>query len=219
VSDRRLRLFAKEPHPGRVKTRLAPWLGAVQAASLYEAFVRDVVWRHPAATIYHAPDPAGPILADLGCELRGQRSGDLGDRLAAAFAAELDGPVVIIGCDSPDLPADRIEAAFGLLAERDVVIGPAVDGGYYLIGARVAPNPLLESIPWGTAGVLDKTIAAAHGAGLSLAVLEPWYDVDRPADVRFLRSHLELLWRARGEDRCPRTRAHLESIDLDGSET
>lgn len=213
----RLVVFAKAPQSGRVKTRLAPLLGDDGAARVYECFVRDVVERVTKAApgntvLYHDPVLPGSLLSGLGVELRPQQGADLGARLQHAFAEQRRAGasrVVVIGCDSPDLPGERYAQAFTALEEADLVIGPAVDGGYYLIGARGKPEATLEAIPWGTSAVLEATLAAARVNRIRTALLDVWYDIDRPDDLAFLRTHLEFLVTSRDEDRCPHTRAFL----------
>ena len=135
----RLIVFAKAPEPGRVKTRLQ--LPPALAARVHEAFVRDVVARHEKEgreiVVWRAGDLAHPLWFDLGVELGVQPSGPLGARMDAALAAGLEvaRKVVIVGTDSPSLPPSLVDQAFTALDEHPVVLGPACDGGYYLIGA------------------------------------------------------------------------------------
>ena len=99
--------------------------------------------------------------------------------------------VVIIGTDSPTLPPRFVDEAFGLLEQQDVVLGPACDGGYFLIGARgTAPRVFPQEMPWGTETVLTKTMARLVEQGVSFGLLPFWYDVDRPEDLSLLKLHL-----------------------------
>ena len=93
-----------------------------------------------------------------------------------------------MGSDSPDLPPVHVKRAFRLLKHRDVVLGPALDGGYYLIGLRAPAPALFRDIRWGSAAVLEETVHAAAADGLSLALTPPWYDVDDGASLGLLRS-------------------------------
>lgn len=204
MSTERLMIFAKAPAPGRVKTRLA--LPPEAAAALHAAFVRDVVARHAwpgrRVTVWRTGDPAHPLWQELvdahGVRLAEQPDGDLGERMATAFAAEggEDDPVVILGTDSPTLPPTHVDRAFAALAKRDAVIGPACDGGYVLLGLRGTATTDRSIFPkglaWGTDAVLPATLAALEARG-DFAVLEPWYDVDRPADLIWMRRHLATL--------------------------
>ena len=107
-----------------------------------------------------------------------------------------------------------VRAAFAALETSDVVIGPATDGGYYLIGARAPAPALLTDIPWGESRVFALTAARARAAGLATTLLEPWYDIDRPDDVEFLAAHLGALQALSGEDRAPRSRRLLAELGL-----
>jgi hypothetical protein len=116
-----------------------------------------------------------------GAHLVAQPPGQLGTRLRAALKRGLSvgRRTVVIGTDSPTLPSSLLRDAFAYLDRADLVLGPAADGGYYLIGARTPPPPKLFSrIPWGTATVAAETISRARGAGLAVALLPRWYDVD-----------------------------------------
>lgn len=196
MSARRLMVFAKAPVPGRVKTRLASALGEAPAAELHAAFVRDVVRRHRRPgrrlTVWRAGDPEHPLWAELGMPLATQQGPDLGARMHAAFAEELagDASVVVLGTDSPTLPPALVDAAFDALDEVPVVVGPACDGGYYLLGARGSVPPVFEAMPWGTGQVLTRTLRALQAAGVDYRLLPFWYDVDRPEDLDLLRAHL-----------------------------
>jgi len=190
-------VLAKAPIPGFAKTRLVPHLGAQRAAALQARFVARAVATACAArigpvTLWCAPDAAHPCFRDAarqhGVALRAQPEGDLGARMLAAFAAA-GGPLVLMGTDCPVLtPADLRDAAQALRAGADVVLAPAEDGGYGLIGAR-APFPLLfERMPWSTDRVAALTAERARAAGLRPAVLRTIWDVDGPADLRRLEA-------------------------------
>jgi glycosyltransferase A (GT-A) superfamily protein (DUF2064 family) len=127
-----------------------------------------------------------------------QREGDLGQRMAAFFAEQFVAGadrVVLIGTDSPTLGRSLIERAFHELNSVDVVLGPATDGGYYLIGCAGRVPPLFGGIAWGSSRVLQETIACLP-ASYRLALLPPWYDVDTLDDWRALCGHLAALRRA-----------------------
>jgi len=198
MSAETLMIFAKAPEPGRVKTRLG--LPPDHAAALHAAFVRDVIDRHRRphrqTTVWRAGDLAHPFWPTLGVTLAVQDAGGLGARMAAAFARELadDARVVVVGTDSPSLPPRLVDAAFAALTRCPLVIGPACDGGYYLLGMRGVVAPVFpDDMPWGTDEVLPRTLAAARDAGLDYHLLDFWYDVDRPADLALLRDHLHAL--------------------------
>ncbi len=209
-----LGIFARQPVPGQVKTRLAGRLGSYQAARAYEAMLLDGLeawgttrWLAPGGrrvVVYDPPD-GGPWFDErvpAAFALQPQEEGDLGARMAAFFAGEFeDGAdkVVLIGSDSPTLDPTLVISAFLCLSEKDVVLGPSTDGGYYLVGAKGAVPPIFAGIEWSGPGVLRQTVARLSGTGLSLAVLPPWYDVDEPADWEMLVGHMKAM-RAAGMD-------------------
>jgi uncharacterized protein len=222
MNRRRLIIFARAPVPGETKTRLCPPLCLEAAARLAEAFLLDEVETFSMlpdlrVSVAYTPDGSGSqfrrILGDAMIPwLAPQGGGRLGDRLQSAFAAACPSwwPVAIIGSDSPDLPPSVVETAFRTLEndEADVVIGPAVDGGYYLIAARQVHPVLFEEIPWSTADVLAVTLEHADQAGLRVRLLPLWEDVDVPDDLRRLRARLE----GAPPLVAPRTRAVLRSL-------
>src|SRR5205807_3280651 len=131
-------------------------------------------------------------------DLARQRNGDLGQRMAGFFTEQLeDGAarVVLVGTDSPSLPASFVQQAFHELDSADVVLGPAADGGYYLIGCAGRVPPVFDGVAWGEPRVLLETVARLP-ADYRLALLPPWYDVDTLADWWALRGHLAALRRA-----------------------
>ena len=207
--------MAKHPVPGRVKTRLAAALGADTACALYRAFVLDLAERlaalpYAVTWVYTPPDaPFAEVLPGARC--RPQRGRDLGERLAAAIGGELaagPGPVLAIGADAPHVPAAALaEAAAALTRGADVVLGPAADGGYYLIGLRNPAPGLFTGIAWSTAGVLQATLARAAAAGLAVHLLPPSFDVDQVADLSRLRALL-----ARDDVSLPRTAGMLAGL-------
>lgn len=205
-------VMAKAPRAGRVKTRLCPPLSPAQAAELYAGFLRDTVQRVRGVTearpvVAYAPASAAAFFAARcrGFRLVAQRGHDLGARLAGAFAAVFaDGaPVAVaIGGDTPTLPAAFIRRAVARLVDGgcDLVLGPSLDGGYYLIGLR-GPHPeLFDGVPWSTPAVFAETVRRARRAGLRVASLPPWPDVDTPADLARLARELR-----RDGDRAPHT--------------
>jgi uncharacterized protein len=205
---RALVVIAKEPVPGAVKTRLAPVLGADGAARAAAAMLADTLavmaqvdaepW------VCFAPPSARTRMARLapGCGLLAQVEGDLGDRLAACFAALLGGGaerVVIVAADTPHVPRATYQAAFALLDQVDVVLGPAADGGYYLVGAKAALPELFVGVPMGTDAVLEVTIQRAIHRRLRIATVPMLRDLDRLEDLRAALAAGEL-------DGSPRTR-------------
>ena len=190
-----LALFAKMPVPGRVKTRLAPPLSPEEAAAVALACLQDSLERFSRSrdvsmTLYleGAPDEALLAFAERhAVPVRPQAPGSLGLRLRAALEsllAEGHPCALAIGSDSPTLPPARIGAAIGALRAHDAVLGPTEDGGYYLLGVSRPAWALLENVPWSTANVAQVTRQRDADAGISLAELEAWYDVDDEATLR-----------------------------------
>jgi rSAM/selenodomain-associated transferase 1 len=229
-------IMAKTPQPGRSKTRLCPPLRAEEAAALSAAFLRDMtttirIAAHEAAIdAYVAFCPAGSE-AGLADHLAP------GTRLLLADGAGIDDPGVVgfgrpllqtirtllargytsacvLNSDSPTLPAALlVEAATLLAGAADAVLGPATDGGYYLLGLRAAHPLLFADIAWSTAAVADQTRAQAHRAGLAMAELAPWYDVDDAASLRRLTADLDRY----GPRTAPATAARLAALGLDAT--
>lgn len=209
-------VMAKAPSPGLAKTRLigAPGWTPQRVALLADAFVRDTLRaaeraceRVPGAQVVacFAPRESEGYFREVAPRARlvAQVDGDLGARLEAAFASLFEGGArraVAVGTDTPHLSPDTIERAFDALERNDCVLGPASDGGYYLIGlGRRAPS-LFRDVEWGTDRVLARTREHARHARLRTALLEESFDVDRPRD-------LERLARLLGPDGepCPHT--------------
>lgn len=216
MADRILGLFAKQPRPGQVKTRLAADTSAAWAARAAEAFLLDLLDRLTAihARRVLAYDPPGSEdfflpLANARFELAPQTPGNLGERMAGFFTCQLEQAerVVLVGSDAPSLPLDFIEQAFTALADADVVLVPASDGGYCLIGCARRLPPIFHNVRWSTEHVLADTIRCLQGTDQRLVLLPPWYDVDTLADWYALRGHLAALAHAGLDPGLPRIRA------------
>lgn len=214
-----LGIFAKHPVPGRVKTRLAAGVGARRAAELSAAFIEDLAdrFRRTAERRVLCYSPEEDAAADYfsgvaqgDYRLWPQGGGSLGARMRAFFDRAFQsgaGRIVLIGSDSPTLPADRIERAFELLHSCDCVLGPATDGGYYLIGQRGSSRPIFEDVQWSDPRTFEQTVARIAQLGDRLELLPPWYDVDTPQDLALLRGHMRALRISGSAVRLPRTRA------------
>lgn len=185
-------LFAKAPHPGRVKTRLARDVGADRAAAIYDAlavYVARRVASASAVTVWCDPPSAVAEVAQwLGIDrVQPQRGADLGERLAHAFASHFAGPAappaLAIGADAPDIEPRHLADAERALGASDIVLGPSYDGGYYLIGMRRHHPGVFAGVPWGTDRVLDATLERCEGLGLTAALVSPLHDVDTLADL------------------------------------
>lgn len=186
-------VFAKAPEPGRVKTRLAADLGEDKAARIYRQMGRQVVDQlrggpfrlRVCHTPPHAESEVREWLGDEGLDFTPQASGDLGRRMHRALETALsEAPrACVVGTDAPDLDQVLVRNALALLADHDVVFGPARDGGYYLVGLRRPAPELFRHVPWSTDQVLEKSLEAAARAGLSVATLPMLSDVDRLEDL------------------------------------
>jgi uncharacterized protein len=216
VHDRPVLLLTKRAVPGRVKTRLVGRLSPDDAARLHAAFLDDLhealcarghrvvpFWALDAGETVPRHPPGG----------RRQVAGDLGARLLAAFRAVAGGArwAAAVGSDHPDLPVERVGQAFAALdAGADLALGPARDGGCYLLAAapeRVVPD-LFDGVEWSTPAVLAQTLERARRLGWRVALLEPHEDVDTPDDLDRLAARLA----ASGPAVCPRTSALLDEL-------
>lgn len=220
--NRALLVIAKRPAAGQTKTRLAPPLSLEQAAALYECFLRDTleVARHvPNVTrlINYLPQDAADYFHALApdYELLLQTGQDLGERLDFALTHCLENGfdrAVIMDSDSPTLPADYIAQAFESLDEADVVLGPCVDGGYYLIGLKKPQPRLLLEVKMSTPFVVRDTLELARLENLRAALLPEWFDVDTVSELEQLRAELEHAWVGAAA-----TRLFLERFAPDGA--
>ena len=189
-------VFTRWPEPGRSKTRLIPVLGADGAADLQRqmalhtiSHAREVARReHVDVQVRFAGGTADRMRDWLGSgmDYHPQGEGDLGMRMEDAFRDAFSrgaGRVVLVGTDCPGLDAPVMRAAFAALRRKDLVLGPATDGGYWLIGLRRPVPALFAEMPWSTDSVLERTRERARSLGLSVHTLEPLPDVDRPEDL------------------------------------
>ena len=188
-----LGIFAKEPRPGQVKTRFCPPLTPEEAAHLYQTSLFETLEHMGhgsfAPIIFHAGAADWFALHCPGLQRLPQGEGDLGRRLERGLAYLLGQgapAAALIGSDSPDLPVERVEAAFALLETADVVTIPAADGGYVLIGAREPYPELFRDMPWSTPGLLAATRRRAEELALDYRELPPWEDLDDLAALRRL---------------------------------
>jgi hypothetical protein len=211
VSQEVLAVFARAPALGGVKTRLSPPLTADEALALHRALVEDTleslgrVERPSLSRLLLLSEPlkrATDLDVPRNWSVGTQSAGELGERLASLFHTSFRRGVervVVLGSDSPTLPLEAVEEAFERLAVKDAVLGPAEDGGYYLVGCRLWIPEMFRGITWGSAEVLGQTRAALERAGRSLDLLIPWYDIDRGEDLEKLRQEVAYLTRARPE--------------------
>lgn len=184
MTSPRIAIFTKWPKPGKAKTRLIPAIGAERAARLHARLVERTLAMVRASGLAFELRTTGGAAREFTDWLGGdvtivdQGDGDLGERLARVPA-----PVLLIGGDAPDLAPTHLLAAAQALQEAPAVIGPAHDGGYWLLGlARPMPH-LFISMPWGTDRVAQETIARLQGDGIDPVRLPTLYDCDRPEDL------------------------------------
>ena len=218
-------VIAKAPRAGASKTRLCPPLAPHEAASLASAFLEDTIAVALAAEVdvrlMCRDETERPALARFAGDrarvaVQVQDGQGLGAALESAFwqgAAEGYDAVGVLGTDVPTLPPDVIVEAFERLAEADVVLGPSLDGGYYLLTARRPHAALFREMVWGTAAVAEETCRRCAALGLRLETVAEWDDVDDPAALARLTRSLETA----DPTVAPRTRRVLMGLALDAS--
>ena len=185
-------IFAKPPVAGQVKTRLGAAIGADAAARLARAFVEDTIesvqtlpWAQAALATTEEVEAGVPVLL--------QGEGDLGARIERVLRAALErAPMAMaIGADTPALPGRLLESARMALRTADVAIGPAEDGGFYLLALRRCPEGLLRDLPWSSVDTLHATLKRLRVLGLRTTLLDPWFDVDRVEDLERLQTAID----------------------------
>lgn len=187
----KLIIFVKAPRPGHVKTRMAKTIGDAASVSAYRTLVKVLINRLRKLSeieLRFSPDDAYSeiqpwLSADWSAHPQGD--GDLGQRLELAITTAFDSgheKVVIIGSDCPFVSEGDIRSAWAALSDHDLVLGPATDGGYWLIGLRQPASSLFKQIDWSTSSVFQTTLQRARNAGLSIKVLRELSDVDTESD-------------------------------------
>jgi rSAM/selenodomain-associated transferase 1 len=182
-------LFARRPELGKVKTRLAAGIGEERALEFYKkllAHTRDIARATETADAKVFLTDASNDEFWTAFDVFQQPPGDLGQRMQSAFETVFEQgyeKAVIISSDCPDLTAAEIEKAFYLLSTVDVVMGPATDGGYYLLGMNTVQKSLFSEIHWSTGVVAAETMAIAEKAGLQLQQLSAHSDIDTMEDL------------------------------------
>ncbi len=189
-------MMAKYPEPGQVKTRLAAEIGAGHAAELSKRFILDLLqtlssrdWEIQMALYPWERKAEMSAVVGEKYVLVSQQGRDLGERMGHVFIqlfAEAFQEIIMIGTDAPDLPAEFVVEAFSALADHDAVLGPACDGGYYLIGFRrgVFSPQLLDGLPWSTPEIFVQQLKRLREQNLQVYILPPWQDVDTLADLK-----------------------------------
>ncbi len=204
-------IFAKNPVPGKVKTRIIPHITAIDAAGLYKAFITDIVSNtlklscertiiaytplNSQATFHHIYGQSINYIP--------QKGNDLGERMKNAFRYSFNEGskrTVIIGTDSPTLPISYIQKAFSVLEKIPITIGPTFDGGYYLVGLSEQNYEIFDGIEWSTPSVFSQTLTKIKTTNKQFYLLSPWYDVDTPEDLTFLRSHIVAMKMSKASD-------------------
>lgn len=202
-NNKALAVMLRPPAPGEVKTRLVPPLTPDEAAGLYRAFIVDTFsslagLENIDIHAFIAPHSRYPFSVDEaeihsyipeGIPVTMQKGRDLGERICNVFQALLTGEgyakVAVIGSDSPDIPIEYIDEAYGFLDELSggIVLGPADDGGYYLIAMDTLRKALFREIPWSTDHVLEVTMERSLESDVPFKLLSKWYDIDKPEDI------------------------------------
>jgi hypothetical protein len=203
TDDTAVLVFGKSPVPGQVKTRLVPGLSAGQAARLYERMLAHALTTAVASalgpvTLHAHPDHRCPRLRALaqrhGTRIATQAGADLGARMqhALRLALRTHRRALLIGSDCPALRRQHLHAADRLLRDgrAAVVLVPAVDGGYVLVGAREPCPAMFQDIPWGSAHVMARTRERLRGARCTWRELPPLRDVDRIQDLDLVPAEL-----------------------------
>jgi rSAM/selenodomain-associated transferase 1 len=191
-------VFQKNEVLGRVKTRLASGMGDLRALEIYRHLIQSTysvledvlapVWTYYSDFI---PETVNPPIAKSFV----QEGQDLGERMANAFARSFESgmeKVLLIGTDCPTLQSQHLNQAFEALTHSDLVLGPATDGGYYLIGMKRKADYLFEGISWSTAEVVSQTLAVATAHGLHFTLLDELSDIDTQEDWERYRSQIEI---------------------------
>lgn len=189
-------MFTRYPEPGRTKTRLIPYLGSEGAANLQRLMTEHLLARLRAGLdgrsvslqVHFDGGSLGQMQTWLGTEMQycAQVGDSLGDRLTSAFRQSFEAgltKVIAIGSDCPDIEAAQVLQALEGLDQADLVLGPAADGGYYLIGLRQFWPQVFSNIAWGSAKVLEQTKRVAAEHHLSMTFLSALADIDRPEDL------------------------------------
>ena len=195
-----LGMFAKFWEPGKVKTRLAESIGPNKSSLVYKSFIECLLSRFGRAadrcSLVVWPRERQNEFEGLaesdGWLVEEQSQGDLGSRMAAYFENALarSNKVVLIGSDSPNLPASAICAAFDQLESKRVVLGPSEDGGYYLIG-MTSNIDIFSDIQWSTSLVLQQTIGILNRLSVEYSLLPEWYDIDHDSDLARLKREID----------------------------
>jgi uncharacterized protein len=221
-------VFCREPIAHQAKTRLIGAITPAAAAALSDAFIRDALTKavsiRPARVVIAASAPDGArskyfqrLARRFDANVIDQGSGSLGKRMSRALEPFSSAGALLIGTDTPSLPAELLRASLEALRRNRVVVAPSLDGGYYAVGVRGPMPPIFTGIRWGTRNVFDSTIERLKRARIPYALGPAWYDVDRWPDVLFLAAHLRMLARTRRRTNaspCPATESVLVQLGV-----
>ncbi len=198
----KLIVFCKEPAPSKVKTRMVPPLTHIQAAVLYDSFLKETLRLCSKTSgvqkilCFHPPKSSRYLdtLIDSSWDMQPQVGKNLGERLAHALETNLKGgPALIVGTDCPSLPKDFIYAAIKALNHHKIVLGPAIDGGFYLLGLKSYYHGIFNNISWSSQKTLGDLLRNIGSQKIKPFMLPRWYDIDDIEDFRLLLSHLRCL--------------------------
>jgi uncharacterized protein len=217
-------VFMREPVPGFCKTRLGARIGAGNAAVLADAFAQDALAKvcELGLPLVIAASATGALQDNhyfrslarrFDAALTDQEQGNLGVRMARALTAFALTGALLIGTDTPSLPISVLKRAATLIRHNRVVLGPSLDGGYYLVGIRGTVPDMFRGIRWGGPRVLQQTIVRLVRMGIQPVLAPAWYDVDRWEDLMVLAEQLRRLVRPRALP-CPRTAKVLAQLGL-----
>jgi uncharacterized protein len=221
-------VFAREPAAGAVKTRLIQSVGAAVAARLADAFIHDALAKAAGLAarrlVIAGSSPRtvstsayfSALARRYHAELVDQGGGGLGQRMARVLRLYAQPPgAILFGTDTPSLPPLFLRQSMMALRDAPLVIAPALDGGYYLVGVRGPVPDIFRGITWGGDRVMEQTLARVQHLGISYQLAPWWYDVDRAADLDFLAADLTRGLCARdGARACPATARLLRELGL-----
>lgn len=217
-----LAIMAKQPVVGKTKTRLWPFLNAQEATQLYEALLLDTMGlaMQLAAsvdlTVAITPPESRPYfeqVTPLGVKIFPVVGADIGECLELTLQWLFStgySKALALNSDGPSLPLTYLQQAIQLLDQADVVLGPSLDGGYYLVGMRQVHGGLFKGVAWSTDKVLEQTMGRAAELGLIVGLNPPWYDIDTPQDLLRLKAELN----SEKPENLPFTRAILQRLSL-----
>jgi rSAM/selenodomain-associated transferase 1 len=217
-------VFTREPVPGASKTRLAVRIGSRNAAALADAFTHDalakvrklgspMVIAASATGALHDNHYFRTLARRFDAVLVDQEHGHLGARMARVLSAYAPAGALLIGTDTPSLPGSILRRAAALIRRNHVVLGPSLDGGYYLVGIRGAVPDIFRGIRWGGSRVLQQTLTRLAKLEIQPALAPAWYDVDRWGDLMVLAQQLSRLGQHRVMP-CPQTAKVLAQLGL-----